>query len=264
MIYNNLPHLSNNTKDLILQLIHKHSFLRAGELQSLCREQFQHSVSRTTIHGHLKELQEENVITKCDGSYTFHPEWVKKIKEFGEGLGSEKKVNSYPAEVLEFSTLEELDNFYYNFKKDFVENLDESRENFMGTLAPHLCLDVLSLQENIHLMKSLVSNVEKKVVIKGNSELDGATRVMCERMGYEVVTGINSPFSYLVVVFNESVLLFNYHPSMQAAIEELFVDKDSSNEKYSQLYKTNLKHHILLVRDNRLASYYRHYIKSFF
>ncbi len=267
------PLFTKCTKDIIISILHQQYPLKVRDIHKLSKKQ-NHFVARTTIHENLRDLQNKNIVIKNEDGYQLHSEWIQEMKAFSDGLHTElPSFYGYPSsplgEVMEFSSLEEMDIFYHHFKTKFIEESKGEGDDVIVWLGNHIRWKLLSLGKNTRLTREAIKRkIKILIAVRGNSPLDKLSESLYKNLGVEIKTGADLIIGKDVGIFNDIMLLFHHHPDTRRAIEKMYAEIDSIEDinttDYFNLYTEKRKQYLLVINNKGFIDFYKDYMNTIF
>jgi hypothetical protein len=222
-------------KNLVFTILTKEYPLRQIALYNLIKKRYGKNITYQAVRKAVLELTEENVLEEKEKAYQINFEWVRTSKELLETLQKDLRAGPKKATeeslagdvtVYEFSSLNELFQFWQELVKDWFKELKQGPKVHNCYQGAHLCEVLLHQHGEREAFRRLKEkNVKSVGVITGNAPLDHATKNFYKSIGIDVyIRPSASTFDrgYYVATYGDLIVSYTLPKHFVDAIDRFF------------------------------------------
>lgn len=258
------------TRDLIINLfLEKTQGISAKKLHSILKNEHSKSLTYQAIYKILRELEEENIISKNNFEYSINLEYLKNQKEkiskaIQKIKGSEpykKLFSSKDLEIYEFYNLQDMHNYYNSTILKFTK---KSNKKEIFWKSPH-CWWIIAYPIDI-IKKTILAknkNIQTFGLITRNFEQDKKDLIYY-RKKYENCHQIKEKLNdnEFVQVFEDKILISNLPKKFLNKLNKYYMKKDLENNKIVELILEKQKFELKIIKNKTLAETYKKQISG--
>lgn len=226
-----------STKDAIISILGTRWPLSLKQIFQIAKKEYAISASYQAIHKMLNLLLAEGVVVKEETGYSLNPDWIKKIKSFGDQLD---RVYSKSSNFKDFQN-KDIINLYFNnfidmarfiihtFHGDFPNLGNKPKVAMMW----HAWMPIGANESDFEQLKKIFI-VPYYGLYRGNTALDIFANQMLVKLGKKSLQNVDYPADGDILVQGDYVAQVFYSADFKKKISRIF-KKTKSVENFNMV-----------------------------
>ena len=235
-----IPNLGSHglsTKDAIISILGLRWPLAVKQIHRIAVQEYAVSASYQAVHKMLVQLVEEGLILKNESGYSLNPDWIKKIKSFGDRLD---KVYSTGRSFSDFQNKDIVNLYFENFidmARFIIHTFHGEFPNFGNTpkvaMMWHAWMPIGANEDDYTQLKKIFE-IPYYGLYRGNTPLDIFANQMLVKLGKKSLQKVDYPADGDILVQGDYVAQVFYSTDFKKKIDHIF-KKTKSVENFNMV-----------------------------